>query len=245
MLTFAHARDGLARATLVLVLALIWWPASAAADTSKLGKETSSVPNKGAGPGKNKLCCGYPLSEERGFKMTFYWMAVERPSRSAQTVDVYTTGGNLLGNFDPDFVSALRMEGSGWLADGRVVNYAGRCRYGIGVCFDQLDHRVYPYGRGAFNRPLVPFRSVAVDRRLVAIGETLYLPELDGVQLPDGSFHDGCVRADDVGGKIRRRMMDFFVVEKRNFRRVQEQLWNDWWFTPHIEAPRCAYLRTE
>ncbi len=230
----------------LFVFALCFGGGTVSADNSKISKEGLFTPTKGAAFGKNKLCCGYPLSEERGFRMTFYWMAKERPStKSERRVDLYTTSGTLLGNFDESFVKALRMEGSGWLADGRVVNYAGRCRYGTGVCFDLLDHRRYPYGRGAYNRPLVPFTSVAVDRRLVQIGETMYIPELDGLLLPTGKFHDGCVRADDVGGLIKKRVMDFFVVEKRNFRRVQEQLWNDWWFTPHIESPRCAYLRTD
>lgn len=229
-----------------IVIAVSLVAGGAFADTSKLAKDGIARSVKGAAFGKNKLCCGYPLSEERGFRMTFYWMAVERPNlETKRTVDLYTKGATLIGRFDKVFVKALRMEGSGWLADGRVINYAGRCRYGIGVCFDLLDHKRYPYGRGAYNRPLVPFTSVAVDRRLVPIGETLYIPELDGLLLPTGKYHDGCVRADDVGGMIKKRVMDFFVVEKRNFRPVQEQLWNDWWFTPHIESPRCAYLRTD
>lgn len=202
------------------------------------------MPLKGSARGKNKLCCGYPLSKERGFRMTFYWMAVEHPKLPAEPRrDVYTRSGSLIGNFNESFIKELRMEGSGWLSDGTVVNYAGRCRYGIGVCFDVLDRRRFPYGRGALGRPLVPYKSVAVDRKLVAIGDTLYIPELDGVQLPDGSFHDGCVRADDVGGMIRRRRMDLFVVKEDNFHQVQSQMWFDWWFTPHIEEPRCAYLR--
>lgn len=233
-------------ATLFVVALVGFHAPGARGDVSKASKEGVALPSKGSARGKNKLCCGYPLSKERGFRMTFYWMAREQPRpRSERNVDLYTKRGTLIGNFHESFVKALRMEGSGWLSDGTVVNYAGRCRYGIGVCFDILDADRFPYGRGAYNRPLVPFKSVAVDRQLVPIGDTLYIPELDGVQLPNGSFHDGCVRADDVGGMIRRRKMDLFVVEQRNFRQVQSQMWNDWWFTPHIESPRCAYLRDD
>ena len=42
--------------------------------------------------------------------------------------------------------------------------------------------------------------------------------------LPDGSIHDGCVRADDTGGGIKKRKMDFFVVTYGNFRFLLEQL---------------------
>jgi len=113
----------------------------------------------------------------------------------------------------------------------------------VGTCFETLDPDTHPYGRGAGRRPLVPFKSVAIDRRLLPIGETIYIPEFDGLQMPDGSFHDGCVRADDTGGAIKRRLMDFFVVELGNFRWMDDQLWGFRMFTPHIEAPRCEYLR--
>jgi 3D (Asp-Asp-Asp) domain-containing protein len=141
------------------------------------------------------------------------------------------------------------------MADGRVINYAGgcpqdkrsktpcRCPYGYGTCFEQLDIADYPFGRGAGVRPLVPFKSVAIDPRLIPLGDPIYIPEFDGLTLPDGSIHDGCVRADDTGGGIKRRKMDFFVVTYGNFRFLLDQLQNVTWITPHIEAPRCEYLR--
>ena len=45
-----------------------------------------------------------------------------------------------------------------------------------------------PFGRGAKRRNLTPFKSVAVDPRLIPIGEPVYVPELDGLPLPDGSI---------------------------------------------------------
>ena len=80
---------------------------------------------------------------------------------------------------------------------------------------------------------------------MIPIGEPLYVPELDGIALPDGTIHDGCVRADDTGGGIKKRKIDFFVVEYENFRDVLTQLNGKIWVTPHIEAPRCEYLRDE
>ena len=82
-----------------------------------------------------------------------------------------------------------------------------------------------------------------VDPRVIPIGEPLYIPEFDGMILPDGSIHDGCVRADDTGGGIKGRKMDFFVVTYGNFRFLLESLLNVTWITPHVEAPRCQYLR--
>jgi 3D (Asp-Asp-Asp) domain-containing protein len=228
-------------------------------DTSKLGKEEVEIQPRAVLRGKDKTCCGYPLVEELGWKLTFYWLAFEddfvdptgsvpagsRSSPIGQTswVELYTRDGYFIARVPERFAWSLRMEGSGVMLDGRIYNYHGPCSYGYGTCFQQVDAKEFPYGRGAGQRPLIPFKSVAVDPRAIRLGETLYLPELDGIPLPDGSIHDGCVRADDVGGAIKKRKMDFFVVTYGNYRLVIDQLLGVGWVTPHVEAPRCEYLR--
>lgn len=234
---------------LVIVSALVA-PAltPAGADTSKIAARGNAQSPRHPTPGRNKICCGYPLSEDLGFALRFYWLAMEQRFAGAfeePTQDIYTREGYYFGTFPERFVRALRMEGSGLLADGRVINYDGRCPYGVGTCFEQLDPDTHPYGRGAGRRPLVPFRSVAVDPRVIAIGEPLYFPELDGIRLPDGTIHDGCVRADDTGGAIKHRKIDFFVMSFENFRYLISELWGVGWITPHVEAQRCDYLRAE
>lgn len=234
-------------------------PAPAAADTSKLPKEDVAIQPRAALRGKDKTCCGYPLSRELGFELTFYWLAFQddfveplaavpagnkrAPAAERSWVELYTPQGYFIARVPEKFAWSLRMEGSGVMLDGRIFNYAGPCRYGYGTCFTQVDAAEFPFGRGAGMRALIPFKSVAVDPRVVRLGEPLYLPELDGVQLPDGSIHDGCVRADDVGGAIKRRHLDFFAVTYGNYRAVIDQLLGVGWVTPHIEAPRCEYLR--
>lgn len=242
--------------TLVALLAIA---GLAAADTSKLAKEEVALQPKSGGRGKNKTCCGYPLSGELGFLMTYYWLAMEEdfldptsgvpagnrasPVNERAWVDIYGREGFFLGRVTEKFAWSLRMEGSGVMADGRVVNYWGSCKLGYGTCFQTLDPEIYPFGRGAGARTLKPFKSVAVDVRVIAIGDPLYLPELDGIPLPDGSIHDGCVRADDTGGAIKGRHLDFFVVKFANWGLVSDQLLGIGRVTPHIEAPRCEYLR--
>jgi len=233
------------RLAIAAVLAIALGPDLAAADDSKLDKEAFAISPKSAQVGKGKVCCGYPLSEELGFALRFYWLAMQNGDEmiDADEIEVYTRDGFYMGTFGERFVASLRMEGSGWLEDGRVINYAGKCPWGAGTCFEELDEKTHPYGRGAAHRPLEPFRSVAVDPRLIPIGEPLYVPELDGILLPDGTIHDGCVRADDTGGGIKHRKMDFFVVSYANFRYLDSELWGVDWVTPYIEDPRCEYLR--
>jgi 3D (Asp-Asp-Asp) domain-containing protein len=243
----------------LLVIGLAAWTGTAAADDSKLAKEDVPLQAKLAVRGKNKLCCGYPLAEDYGFALRFYWMSLEADYDENQNpaiartgacalpantrAEIYTPDGLFVGRVPERFACSLKLEGSGLMRDGRVINYTGPCKYGYGTCFEQANVAEHPFGRGAGQRPLVPFKSVAVDPRLVPIGEPIYIPEFDGLVLPDGSIHDGCVRADDTGGGIKRRKMDFFVVTYGNFRFLLDELLDVTWITPHIEAPRCEYMR--
>ena len=239
------------RSLLAVLVLLIAAPRVAAADDSKLALEGVAVSPRAPLAGKNKLCCGYPLVPALQWALRFYWLAREEDfdepdeidHADVDAVDIYNRRGQFVGAFSAKFIWNLRMEGSGLLADGRVVNYSGACKYGTGTCFEQLDVREFPFGRGARRRTLVPFKSVAVDPKLVPLGEPLYLPEFDGLRLPDGSVHDGCVRADDTGGGIKQRKLDFFVVTYGNFRWLLQEIWGVNWVTPEIEAPRCQYLR--
>jgi hypothetical protein len=57
----------------------------------------------------------------------------------------------------------LRLEGSGRLPDGRLVNVANPCD--CGVCFSVVADQTR-FGTGTRNRPLSPFVSVAVAKKL-------------------------------------------------------------------------------
>jgi len=193
---------------------------------------------------KVKECCGYPLGEANQFKLTFYWLAYESEyANEPYLVDIYTRQGFAIGRFPRTFVFELKLEGSAMLRDGRALNYDGRCQYGIGICFQTLDMLEHPLGKGGQGRALEPYRSVAVDPRFVPLGTPLYIPELVGMRLPDGGRHDGCVRADDTGGAIKRHELDFFVESYANYKFSDEQFWGNAHVTPYVEEPRCSYLR--
>lgn len=200
--------------------------------------------------GKVKDCCGYPLGQPGQFKMTFYWLAYESEYASEPAdIDIYTKDGFLIGRFPRVFVFELKLEGTGVLRDGRVLNYDRPCPFGIGTCFKELDRRDHPVGKGAQQRALVPYRSVAIDPRFVPLGTPLYVPELRGMPIltQDPSQpeerHDGCVRADDTGGGIKRRELDLFVSSYAQYRATEAWLLGSQRITPMVEEPRCEYLR--
>jgi 3D (Asp-Asp-Asp) domain-containing protein len=193
---------------------------------------------------KIKECCGYPIAQREGFRLSFYWLAYEAEyANEPYDTEIYTKEGWFLGKFPSAFVFELKLEGSGILRDGRVINYAGECNYGMGTCFKTLSLQEHPLGVGVQGRPLLPFRSIAVDPHLIPIGAPVYVPELVGVELPDGSLHDGCLRADDMGGAIKNAKLDFFVESFFNYKFIANNLWWRMKATPLLEEPRCEYLR--
>jgi len=124
------------------------------------------------------------------------------------------------------FARQLRLQGTGKLRDGRVVNIAGHCACATGPCFTVTANE---WGTAGNGRPLQPFRTVAVDPRVVKLGSLLYVPALEGRIMPGrppfgGYLHDGCVVADDTGGGIDGKQLDLFVGRRSFYRSLST--WN-------------------
>jgi 3D (Asp-Asp-Asp) domain-containing protein len=203
----------------------------------------TDTPAKLAPATKIKDCCGYPIADPGAYRLTFYWDASQEAHElETPTVDVYDVHGLYLGTYPQSFADDLKMEGTGILLDGRVLNWAGSCNKGAGTCYVVLDPSVYPEGRGAGDRTLKVYRSIAVDPRMIHLGDAVYLPELDGVVLPDGTVHDGCVVADDVGAMIKRKHVDFFVGGSEGYRLIDQEIAGKETVTPEVAAPQCQYL---
>lgn len=80
------------------------------------------------------------------------------------------------------------------------------------------------YGIAKQNIPYTPFKTVASDMGLYSTSEPLYkgkgglipagskvlIVDLIGNKLPDGTFHDGWIVANDVGGAIFGAHFDLF-----------------------------------
>ncbi len=143
------------------------------------------------------------------FSPSFFQTVDERDSMFSATGKSRTVRGvhgEVLARVSPRFYHRLCIEGSGRLLDGRVVTFSRR--QGGEPRFRVTSSQ---FGLTCRATPLIPYRSVAVDRKQVRLGSVLYIPAADGLVLPDGTVHDGVFLADDVGGAVRGRKMDFFV----------------------------------
>lgn len=158
----------------------------------------------------------FPLSGDPlgNFRNTYYYL-VEEADYASQTPDtpVLDPQGTEIACVSRKFKSALDIEGSGKLADGRVVNFAGKIDGEI-----RYVETMHPHGRGVGDCGLIPYGTIAVDPETIPLGSLVRIDETVGMQLPDGSLHTGIWRAEDKGGAIKGDRIDLFVGNRQGGR---------------------------
>lgn len=143
-------------------------------------------------------------------RITFYWIVDESDAayQKAPTAAIKDIRGRVLARTSARFRRHLLLEGSGKLRDGRVVTYqkhvSGEARFRV---------TKHPYGAAYGRCPLVPYRTIAVDPKFVKLGTRVYIPELEGTELPDGTVHDGIFFAHDRSAFVRGAHIDIFAKE--------------------------------
>lgn len=209
-----------------------------------------------AGPAGDVGCCKLPEGQGTPISSlwnTYYYLAKEDDYPGTKNTALNSSSCQELVEVSASFSDAVCIEGSGRLSDGRVINYASTCSCGRPcptggtVCYSILDPVQFPWGKGARSNPLEPLRSLAVDRSTIALGTTVYLQEWDGYQVPSvdgigGFTHDGCFRADDVGGAIQGPHIDIFSGTKAMYLRLEQDFPTRTSYTSFKNAPKCLYL---
>lgn len=119
----------------------------------------------------------------------------------------------------------IQMQGSG-VVDGKTYNFQhppssrgipskdscakyGRVWRGSGNVRFYTSER-FPYGKGSFNNPLFPYKSIACPKEFKD-NHKFFIPDAKGVVLPDGSKHNGIFICHDRGGAIKGRHIDTFL----------------------------------
>ncbi|WP_437984482.1 3D domain-containing protein [Sorangium sp. So ce117] len=182
------------------------------------------------------------------FRNTYY----DFPSEGGGPKDavLYDAACAPLSSVPRAFHDQVCVQGSGRLASGDTVSFARRgcacadvCpRTGQQVCFERLDPRRFPYGRGATGRPITPLRTVAVDSSVIPLGTSLFVPELVGLPLPGGGRHDGCFVAEDRGIKVVGRQIDVFTGDPAVTARLNALFPSNRGVRPVLDDARCRAL---
>lgn len=147
------------------------------------------------------------------FGTSFYYVAQEHDHGEVKSKAVVDPNGKTLSKVSRRFYKKIALEGTAQLVDSRVINVYGRTK---GQNRYVVVGEKAPYGYGNSKKyPLEPFRSLAVDPKVIPIGTELYIPEFYGMRYMDpyGNYrlHDGRFRAVDVGGAIKGNRIDMFT----------------------------------
>lgn len=136
-------------------------------------------------------------------------LAARCRANSVRSTMYYVPHARDFGGVTAKFRAAVRMQGTGTIGPGRVLRYNGRTERLPAGCETAV---------GAAGRCLMPFFSIAADRRHFRMGDIIHVPEMAGkrVYLPAPQnrtvIHPGYFMVDDVGGAIRGpNRFDFFT----------------------------------
>jgi 3D (Asp-Asp-Asp) domain-containing protein len=139
---------------------------------------------------------GEPIGK---FLDTYYFNVIEADYPGPQTVAVKDAKGKVIAWVTAGFWEHFSVEGTGRLRDGRELNTSE----GGFIVVDA------PMGEG--NCPLQPWRTMAVDSRVIPLGTIVKIDETVGLKLPDGTIHDGYWQAEDTGGEVRNAHVDLYI----------------------------------
>ncbi len=120
-----------------------------------------------------------------------------------RTEPLRTREGHVIAHVGARFRRQLDVEGSGRLRDGRVVTIEGT--FAGQSSFLLIENS--PFGVGAPGYKLVPWRTVSVHPKRIALGTVLFIPALVGVRLPSGELH---------ARRCRREHRDLCRVQSRS-----------------------------
>ncbi|MBK8998018.1 MAG: hypothetical protein IPM35_20025 [Myxococcales bacterium] len=153
------------------------------------------------------------------------------------------------------FYEAVCVQGSGTLAGGQTVSFAKRdcacaavcSKTNQKICFDALDPKQFPYGRGATGGPITPLFTVAVDSDVIPLGTTIYIPELEGMprDAESSGLHDGCFMAQDRGLRVKGKHVDVFAGDPSMTRLWNKLVPSNDGVTVVLDSPKCARAGNE
>ena len=227
---------------------------SGAGQRGRLGARTLGIP-PGRGPEGDRTGGGGRLLGT--FRNTYYDFPREGdPTASAGgVVSLMSATCQPIAKVPRAFHDAVCVQGSGSLKSGGTVSFSKRdcacaeiCpRTGQRICFDALDAKTFPFGRGAAGTAITPMRSLAADTTLLPMGTVVYIPELDGAPAATGDGTDaraldGCFVVEDRGLKVKGEHVDIFTGHPAHTAVINERVPSNQGVSVVVAAPRCAHL---
>lgn len=185
------------------------------------------------------------------FRNTYYDFPHEKDF-GGEKVKLMSVDCHEIGTVALEFHDAICVQGSGMMANGTPVSFARRdcecarlCpRTQQHICFEAVDPKQFPWGRGALGQPITPLRTAAVDDSIIPMGTVMYIPDFDGMpsDVSEQSTHDGCFVAEDRGLKVKGKHVDIFTGHASMTRLWNERVPSNQGVTVVLDSPRCSRL---
>lgn len=188
-----------------------------------------------------------PSARPRGaFRNTYYHFPTDGAEDGERTL--YDASCQKIADVSKSFHDSVCIQGSGKLASGQTVSFARRdcecaavCpRTDQRICFEALDPKRFPWGRGARGKPITPLVSVAVDTSVIPFGTRIFVPQAVGLPRADGTAHDGCFVAEDRGLRIVGEHIDIFTGDPSMTAVWNARLPSHRGVDVLLDAPECA-----
>ena len=184
------------------------------------------------------------------FRNTYYDFPSE--GEGARKAKVFDAECKPIADVTQEFHDRVCLQGSGKLRTGETISFAKRdcacaleCpKSGQRICFEKLDPKKFPSGRGALGQPVTPLRTVAVDDEVIPLGATLYIPDFEGLARPNGSQHDGCFLAEDRGSKVVGTHIDIFTGDPATTKSWNQAVPSNVGVRVEVDSPRCLHLKS-
>lgn len=233
----------------------IWWADDPASGEASSAPRATAAPPPPVSPAATSeapttVALDETASAER-YRNTYYDFPRDLDGAKATvTAQIFDAQCAPISTVSKAFHDAVCVQGSGKLSTGETVSFARRgcecaaeCpRTSQKICFEKLDPKRFPHGRGARGTPITPLRSVAVDPEVVPLGTALYIPDYQGLRRPDGETHDGCFLAEDRGLKVRGHHVDIFTGDPSTTVSWNQAVPSNQGVRVIIGAARCAHL---
>lgn len=216
------------------------------------GAEPVEAPATPGAPGGGMVSGGGATTGGRSlgtFRNTYYDFPSEAEFEGPIT-SLYDRDCKPLVTTTKAFYEAVCVQGSGTLRRGSTVSFAKRdcgcadvcSKTGQKICFDELDPRQFPWGRGATGKPITPLLTVAVDSDVIPLGTAIYVPELQGMPRDPGGTvaHDGCFVAQDRGLRVKGKHVDVFTGDRSVTALWNQRVPSNRGVTVVVDHPKCA-----